>query len=117
MPRPVKCRFVKEMPQVDYFKPRGVPMTQLEESVLPIEGFEALRLVEVDGLDQEQAAELMKVSRQTFGRILGRARRVLAEAVVLGRALRIDGGNYAVHGPCGEPGADSECRRRNRDGD
>ena len=98
MPRPPKCRLIQDPPQVTYFKPRGVPMTALEEVVLPLEGFEALRLAEIEGLDQDQAAERMNVSRQTFGRILAAARKALAEAVVLGRALRIEGGSYVISG-------------------
>ena len=96
MPRPPKCRMIENLPQVRYFKPRGVPMTNLQEITLPVEGFEALRLADIEGLEQDRAAELMHVSRQTFGRILASARRTLAEAVVLGRALRIEGGHYEV---------------------
>lgn len=101
MPRPRKCRLIETMPQVTYFKPRGVPMTDLEELQLPIEGFEALRLVEIECLDHDQASEKMNVSRQTFGRILAAARKTMTQAVVLGQALRIDGGDYIVSG-CGE---------------
>ena len=96
MPRPPKCRMVESLPEVTYFKPRGIPMINLEEQVLPVEGFEALRLIEVEGLDQDSASERMNVSRQTFGRILSKARKVLAETVVLGRALRIEGGSFRV---------------------
>ncbi len=98
MPRPQKCRYIENMPEVTYFKPRGVPMSELEEIVLPVEGFEALRLVEIEGLDQDRASERMNVSRQTFGRILATARKALAQTVVLGLALRIDGGNFVVNG-------------------
>ena len=98
MPRPPKCRLIENLPEVTYFKPRGVPMTGLEEIVLPIEGFEALRLAEIEGLDHDQASERMNVSRQTFGRILASARKTLAMAVVQGMALRIDGGNYVIQG-------------------
>ena len=96
MPRPPKCRMIQNLPQVRYFKPRGCPMTSLREITLPVEGFEALRLADIEGLDQDRAAEHMHVSRQTFGRILSSARKALAEAVVLGRALRIEGGHYEV---------------------
>ena len=98
MPRPVKCRLIENVPQVNYFKPRGVPMTGLDEVVLALEEYEALRLADVEDLDHDRASERMNVSRQTFGRILASARKHVAEAVVLGRALRIDGGNYVVSG-------------------
>lgn len=98
MPRPPKCRLIENIPEVKYFKPRGMPMSNLEELILPLEGFEALRLVEIEGFDHDQASIRMNVSRQTFGRILASARKTLAEAVVLGRALRIEGGNYVVSG-------------------
>jgi len=98
MPRPAKCRHVEALPEVSFFKPRGVPMSLLEEVSLTLEGFEALRLAELEELSQEEAAERMNVSRQTFGRVLAQARKTVAEAVVKGRALRIDGGNYMVKG-------------------
>ena len=105
MPRPPKCRHIEKLPTVSYFKPRGIPMSSLAEIILPLEGVEALRLVEIEGLDQDQASARMKISRQTLGRILASARKSLAEAVVLGKALRIEGGNYAVADP-GRPGQD-----------
>ena len=96
MPRPPKYRFIQALPDITFFKPHRVPMRMLEEVVLPVEGFEALRLVEIEGLDQDQASERMKVSRQTFGRILSAARKTLAQAVVQGLALRIEGGHYEI---------------------
>ena len=96
MTRPRKCRFVENSPKVDYFKPRGVPMGLLKEAVLTVEGYEALRLTDILGFDQDSAAARMKVSRHTYGRILARARKTVAEAVVLGKALRIEGGAYKV---------------------
>ncbi|MBF0529868.1 MAG: DUF134 domain-containing protein [Deltaproteobacteria bacterium] len=105
MPRPTKCRMISGLPGVSYFKPRGVPLRELEEVVLPVEGLEALRLAELEGLDQDRAAQKMSVSRQTFGRILAAARRTLVDAVVNGKALRIDGGNYAVGAQGQGPGS------------
>lgn len=96
MVRPRKCRLVTNVPKVNYFKPRGIPLLSLEETTLSVEGLEALRLVEIAGLDQEEAAGLMNVSRQTFGRVLAAARQVVARAVVQGLALRIEGGDYAL---------------------
>ncbi len=96
MARPPKCRIVRQQPSVTYYKPRGVPLREMEEVTLTVEGFEALRLSEVEGLDQDAASEKMGVSRQTFGRILAEARKAVATAIVNGWAIRIDGGNYKV---------------------
>jgi predicted DNA-binding protein (UPF0251 family) len=63
---------------------------------LPIEGLEAIRLSDFQGLDQEAAAGMMDVSRQTFGRILAEARALVAAALVMGKALRIEGGHYEM---------------------
>jgi len=104
MPRPPKCRLVETPPQVTYFKPRGVPLSELEEVRLTLEGFEALRLAEIEGLDQDQAAARMGVSRQTFGRVLSAARQALARAVVEGKALRIEGGHYRLQAEPDRPG-------------
>jgi predicted DNA-binding protein (UPF0251 family)/predicted Fe-Mo cluster-binding NifX family protein len=87
---------VKNHPRVNYFKPRGVPMSHLTEVYLPVEGYEALRLADVNGLGHQEAAERMNISRHTFGRVLAEARRIVAEAVVHGMALHIAGGDYAL---------------------
>ena len=96
MPRPRSCRYVERKPFVTYFKPRGVPMTELTEVGLTVEGFEAIRLADLEGLTAEAAAKRMRVSRHTFGRTLAAARRTVAEALVNGLALSITGGNYEV---------------------
>lgn len=93
MSRPKKCRCIGYSPNTTYFKPRGIPLVHLEEVSLSIDELEAIRLADLEGLYHEEAAERMKVSRQTFGRILGEARRKLAEAVVLGKALKIEAEN------------------------
>jgi predicted DNA-binding protein (UPF0251 family)/predicted Fe-Mo cluster-binding NifX family protein len=95
-PDPANADLVKNPPHVDYFKPRGVPMSRLTEVYLPVEGYEALRLAEVEGLGHQEAAERMNISRHTFGRVLAEARRIVAEAVVHGLALHIAGGDYAL---------------------
>jgi len=87
---------VAENPKVTYFKPRGIPLRELEEVYLGVDGFEALRLADLLGLSMEDAAGSMGVSRHTFGRILARARRAVAEALVHGLALRIEGGPVEV---------------------
>ncbi len=80
------------------FKPRGIPARELEEVVLPVEGLEALRLSDLEKLDQETAAARMNVSRQTFGRILAEARKTISEALVMGKMIRIHGGSYTLPG-------------------
>jgi len=74
------------------FKPAGVPARELEEVVLGLAGAEAIRLADFEGLYQEAAARSMGVSRQTFGRILEDARRAVADAIINGKSLRIEGG-------------------------
>lgn len=94
MPRPKRERYVNSTPTVTYFKPRGVPLVNLEEVRLTVEGLEAIRLADELCLTQAEAAEAMGVSRHTFGRVLAEARRSVALALVHGRALRIEGGNW-----------------------
>lgn len=96
MPRPPHCRWVGRLPDASYFKPRGIPLSDLQEVLVTVDELEALRLADLEGLYQEQAAERMKVSRQTFGRIIELARRKVAKALVEGKALRINGGNFQV---------------------
>lgn len=64
--------------------------------MLPVEGLEAIRLNDLLGMDQEAAAKMMNVSRQTFGRILAEARAVVADALVNGKVLRIEGGVFEL---------------------
>jgi uncharacterized protein len=99
MPRPVKCRRVKFLPQVKYFKPAGIPVRNVEEVCLSIEEVEALRLKDLEGLDQIAGAEEMNISRPTFHRVLNSARHKIAEALFAGKAIRIDGGNFEIP-PC-----------------
>ena len=96
MARPRNCRRVSAMPESDYFKPRGIPLSFLEEVALTVDEFEAMRLADMDGLYQEQAAKKMNVSRQTFGRIIESAHKKVAEALVKGKALKIEGGDYSM---------------------
>lgn len=91
MARPKRPRRVAGGPGVTYFKPRGVPMSALSEVLLELDEYESLRLADLEGMYQQDAAVLMDVSRQTFARMLGAARRKVADALVHGRALRIEG--------------------------
>ena len=96
MPRPKRCRRIGASPGSSYFKPRGIPLSELEEVVLSVDEFEAIRLADLEGLYQEPAAEKMSVSRQTFGRIIESAHQKVAEALVRGKALKIEGGAIEI---------------------
>ena len=96
MSRPKCCRRVGCMPDKNYFKPRGIPSSQLEEVILSLDEYEAVRLADFEGLYQEQAALHMDISRQTFGRIIAEAHRKIADALINGKALKIEGGDVAV---------------------
>jgi uncharacterized protein len=94
--RPQKDRIVACDPAISYFKPRGVPLRQIEEVRLTIDQMEALRLADLEGLSQQDAGLRMGVSRATFGRIIQQARKVVAEAIINGKAILLEGGNYQV---------------------
>jgi len=94
--RPPKCWRIGNVPGVTYFKPAGIPLRLLQEVRLSLEEAEAIRLKDLEGLEQEEGAEKMGVSRPTFQRVLSRARRKIADALLHGRAIRIEGGNYEL---------------------
>jgi predicted DNA-binding protein (UPF0251 family) len=96
MARPKRCRRIGFLPSVAYFEPRGVPPRYLEEVCLLVEELEAMRLHDVGGLGQEESGKLMNVSQPTFHRILESARRKVAQALVNGKALRIEGGDFEM---------------------
>jgi predicted DNA-binding protein (UPF0251 family) len=98
MPRRPCPRRVAAPPRCAYFKPAGVPVSRLEEVVLSVDELEALRLADLEGLYQDDAAARMGVSRPTFARIVEASRRKVAEALVRARALRIGGGPVAFVG-------------------
>ena len=84
------------MPGVTYFKPAGIPMKYLEEVQLTVEELEAVRLKDLEGMEQEEGGKKMNVSRPTFQRILASARKKTADALLNGKAIRIEGGNYEM---------------------
>ena len=96
MPRPFRCRRVSFIPGVTYFKPAGIPLRVLEENRLSMEEIEAVRLKDLEHLEQEECAEKMNISRPTFQRVLASARKKIADSVVFGKALRIEGGNFEL---------------------
>ena len=96
MPRRRKNRRVAGLPDVTYYKPQGIPLRYLKETRLSVEEAEALRLKDLEGLDQTEAASRMGISRPTFQRVLAAARRHVAEALLGGRAIRIEGGDFTI---------------------
>ena len=99
MPRPRKRRILYRAPQAAIYKPAGVPLDGLRRVALLQEELEALRLADLDGLTQQDAAVRMGVSRSTFQRIVARARRQAALALVEGHALQVEGGTFQVRSP------------------
>jgi uncharacterized protein len=96
MARPRKDRIVAYNPDVSYFKPRGIPMVDLDEVLLTVDEREAIRLADLLGYSHEDAGERMGVSRATFGRIIQKARQQVADALINGKAINIEGGNYRL---------------------
>jgi hypothetical protein len=85
------------MPDKNYFKPRGIPTVDLEEIVLSLDEFEAIRLADYEQLYQEEAAAQMNISRQTFGRIIEAAHKKIADVLLNGKALKIEGGEVNLN--------------------
>ena len=96
MPRPYKYRIVEGEPRFTYFKPQGVPLRMLVHSVLTVGEYETIRLKDLEGLEQTEAAKKMGVHQSTFHRTLARARHKIADAIVNGKAIRIEGGAFRM---------------------
>ena len=92
MSRPCRCRRIRCNPDTNYFKPRGIPLDMLEEVNLALDELEAVRLADWEGLYQEDAAKKMNISRQTFGNIIERAHKKIADVLLNAKALKIEGG-------------------------
>lgn len=99
MPRPRHCRKVSHLPQSNYYKPRGIPLSTLQQVHLTVDELEAIRLADLEGMYQEQAAKKMNISRQTFGRIIESAHKKIADALSNGKALLIEGGPVEFAAP------------------
>lgn len=117
MARPEKCRRICSRPKVCAFGPTDRPPEG--EAVLGFDEYEAVRLIDGLGYTQDACARKMGVSRSTVARIYAGARRTLADALVHGRALRIEGGDVAV---CAKfrpecAGVEGCCHRMEREDD
>ena len=82
MARPCRCRRIRCNPDTNYFKPRGIPLDMLEEINLALDELEAIRLADLEGLYQEDAAKKMNISRQTFGNIVNSAHKKIADVLL-----------------------------------
>ncbi len=93
MPRPQQYRKIASPPLMQGFKPFGIPRREIDSVVLKYDEYESIRLLDYEGLMQEQAAEEMNISRPTLTRIYENARKTIAKALVEGKAIVIEGGN------------------------
>jgi len=96
MVRPKKNRLVAFSPDISYFKPRGIAVGDLQEVILSVDELESIRLSDLLGMSYEEAGRQMGVSRATFGRIIQRARKVIADALINGKAIKVEGGNFTI---------------------
>jgi len=96
MSRPVKLRCVAQLPGAGFFRPVGIPANVLQGVCLSVEEVESIRLKDLEGLEQEECAQRMHISRPTFHRILESARGKLADALINGKAIQIEGGNFSL---------------------
>ena len=96
MPRPRRLRRVSFWPPITYFKPAGIRLAGLQEVILTLDEFEALRLKDFEGLEQEKAAKKMGISQPTFNRLLASARKKVVDAMVNGKAIKVEGGAYKM---------------------
>ena len=96
MPRPRLCRRIFFQPDVTYFKPAGIPMVKLEETILNFDELEAIRLIDYENISQIEAGKKMKISQPTLSRLLKSGRKKISDAIINGKAIRIYGGNFKV---------------------
>jgi predicted DNA-binding protein (UPF0251 family)/DNA-directed RNA polymerase subunit RPC12/RpoP len=94
MARPTKWRKIEHIPAIPYFVPSETDVEELPENILKLEELEAIRLKDLEGLEQGECAERMEVSRPTFQRILLSAREKVADSLINGKMIRIEGGNF-----------------------
>ena len=111
--RPRCPRRIESEPEVTFFKPRGVPLKELEIVVLTMEELEAVRLIDLEGMDQERAAQSMGISRRALWDDLQSARGKIAKALIEGKAIEIKGGNYSLEtgGRSGQGCCGGRCHR------
>ena len=90
MPRPCKRRRIRGSPRSDYFKPAGIRAIDLEEITLTLPEFEAIRLIDLNEISQENAGKKMQISQSTLSRLLKSARKKISDAIINGKAIKIE---------------------------
>jgi len=100
MVRPQKERRIENLPPITHYKPVGIPLHDIEEIIVTIEEMEAIRLADIEQLDQATAAASMEISRPTFHRIINLAHQKIATALWQGQAIRVDGGKFRIDHQC-----------------
>ena len=96
MPRRKRHRYVRGEPPISVYKPAGIPIKELQEILVTLDEYEAVRLADLEGMNQREACEVMQISQPTFNRILSSARSKIAKGIVEGHVLRIEGGKYIL---------------------
>lgn len=96
MVRPFKQKQILNIPNVTYFKPRGIELNKIEEINLTFDEIESIRLSDLNELNQTDAANMMQIHQSTFQRLLTRARQKIANALIYGKAIKMYGGAYKM---------------------
>lgn len=94
--RPKRKRCISFVPEITYFKPAGIPLRDLQEEILTLDEVEALRLTDIEGLDQESAAKKMEVARITYLKIIHSAHKKVAQALIYGKSIQLKGGDIIM---------------------
>ena len=94
--RPRRCRRIFYKPHSTYFKPQGIPMRDLEETILGFDEAEAVRLVDLEEQEQTKVAKKMQISQPTLSRLLKSGRKKIADAIISGKAIKIHGGDFEL---------------------
>ena len=101
MPRPRRIGRIFFEPETTYFKPIGIPISTLQDNILTKEELEAVRLIDLENIEQSKSAKQMKISQPTLSRLLTSARKKIADSLINGKAIKISGGIYKMVQPTG----------------
>ncbi len=112
MPRPRIQRHVCCLPRIDEFRPIRGHWSADEVVVLAVDEYEAIRLIDLEGLSQEQCSDNMNIARTTAQQIYGSARKKIARALVEGLPIKIEGGDYLICSGSEHYCGRGQCRRQ-----